>query len=805
MRPEMNPSACRPQGARAADSMSEVSEGTTGTSMSTRGSTYSEELHDLARHLGLSGPDQLAQDRFRVDRRKLEVMLRGPAAKDGTVEPADTFFQRVMDETVTHISWPSRLKIGAKSKKDPHIRISGKEDGVLTAKSKVMAVLDTRSNRVTMKMDVSYTDHSHIIGRGGLSIKSVMEETGCHIHFPDSNRNNPNEKSNQVSIAGEVEGVERARARVRELTPLIFSFELPILGSVPDPAAPYILKVQETYNVQVLFRTRPKLHSTLVLVKGCEWELSMVKEATMVLVKQMCDTLAGQVTIHMMMEISPHHHSIVVGKNHENLKQIIIRTGAKILFPDSTDPNIPPLKRSNVTISGGINNVYLARQQLIGMLPLLLIFDVPENSLTANMNAVDDLMNNLEVIIQMRNKPKQNTVSVTIKGLEKNASNIYEARRQLIGLKEPAVLASIPATYNALNQDPSPTFGSHPCNVDYLSPNLVGMNNMFLSPHCQSPMMDVGWNQVGVHYPHQLLLHHLLPRGHQLPRQERNPLSHFSFSMPDIAVTSGTGAPVMSNVVGGHSPLSSNASPLSSPCASPRNASPVQNLPAEHHSDQAAYNDSSEVRAPGFERQKRFFDYHQLKLQATQALQGQPKPSDLRVPTSSWAGYGFSQSSPSTVLKEQKLKEGIASQSSDIWAKNSLFSTAVSELGSSSPDLTTVSNNVTLSHSNHLESMPSNLLSVVSSVFSDLPALLASMGLEKYTQLFKSHEVDLATFQTLSETDLKEIGVSAFGARRKMLLCISELNKRSSQFRYSAAVGAERKISSSNTSLNENW
>lgn len=66
-----------------------------------------------------------------------------------------------------------------------------------------------------MKMDVSYTDHSHIIGKGGLSIKRVMEETRCHVHFPDSNRSNPNEKSNQVSISGDIEGVELARSRVR--------------------------------------------------------------------------------------------------------------------------------------------------------------------------------------------------------------------------------------------------------------------------------------------------------------------------------------------------------------------------------------------------------------------------------------------------------------------------------------------------------------------------------------------------------------------------------------------------------------
>lgn len=50
-------------------------------------------------------------------------------------------------------------------------------------------------------MDVSHTEHSHVIGKGGNNIKRVMEETGCHIHFPDSNRNNQAEKSNQVCLA----------------------------------------------------------------------------------------------------------------------------------------------------------------------------------------------------------------------------------------------------------------------------------------------------------------------------------------------------------------------------------------------------------------------------------------------------------------------------------------------------------------------------------------------------------------------------------------------------------------------------
>lgn len=40
-------------------------------------------------------------------------------------------------------------------------------------------------------MDVSHSDHSYIIGKGGFKIQQVMEETGCHIHFPDSNKPKP--------------------------------------------------------------------------------------------------------------------------------------------------------------------------------------------------------------------------------------------------------------------------------------------------------------------------------------------------------------------------------------------------------------------------------------------------------------------------------------------------------------------------------------------------------------------------------------------------------------------------------------
>lgn len=61
----------------------------------------------------------------------------------------------------------------------------------------------------------------------------------------------------------------------------------------------------------------------------------------------------------------------------------------------------------------------------------------------------------------------------------------------------------------------------------------------------------------------------------------------------------------------------------------------------------------------------------------------------------------------------------------------------------------------------------------MTSQWPDLATMLTSMGLEKYIGLFVSHEIDLTTFPSLTDQDLMELGVTAFGARRKMLLMIA--------------------------------
>lgn len=94
----------------------------------------------------------------------------------------------------------------------------------------------------------------------------------------------------------------------------------------------------------------------------------------------------------MVMEISPQHHKIVMGPGNETLRAITRRTGAQILFPDAKDPNIPSIKKSSVTITGHIHNVYAARQMLI-----VIFIDNSLNYFKVNMYLINSQIFNFRV------------------------------------------------------------------------------------------------------------------------------------------------------------------------------------------------------------------------------------------------------------------------------------------------------------------------------------------------------------------------------------------------------------------------
>ncbi|XP_069427751.1 protein bicaudal C homolog 1 isoform X6 [Ovis canadensis] len=834
---------------------------------------------DLVAGAPLHSPEW-SEERFRVDRKKLEAMLQ--AAAEGKGKSGEDFFQKIMEETNTQIAWPSKLKIGAKSKKDPHIKVSGKKEDVKEAKEMIMSVLDTKSNRVTLKMDVSHTEHSHVIGKGGNNIKKVMEETGCHIHFPDSNRNNQAEKSNQVSIAGQPAGVESARVRIRE--------------------------------------------------------------GTAMLLEHLAGSVASAIPVSTQLDIAAQHHLFMMGRNGSNIKHIMQRTGAQIHFPDPSNPQ----RKSTVYLQGTIESVCLARQYLMGCLPLVLMFDMKEE-IEVDPQFIAQLMEQLDVFISIKPKPKQPSKSVIVKSVERNALNMYEARKCLLGLESSGVSiatspspASCPAglacpsldilasaglgltglgllgpttlslntsttpnsLLNALNssvsplQSPSsgtpsptlwapplantssatgfsaiphlmipstaqatltnillsgvPTYGhTAPSPPPGLTPVDVHINTMqtdskkisaALNGHTQSPSIKYGAISTSSLGEKVLSANHGDPSRQTTGSEQTSPKSNPTEGCNDAFVE--VGMPRSPSHSGNAGDLKQMMCPSKVSCAKRQTVELLQGTKNSHlHTDRllsdpelsAAESPLADKKAPGSERaaeraaqqnnerarlaprpsyiNMQAFDYEQKKLLATKAMLKKPVVTEVRTPTNTWSGLGFSKSMPAETIKELRRanhvsykptmtttfegssmslsrsnsREHLGSGSeSDNWRdRNGIGPASHSEFAASIGSPKRKQNKSTehyLSSSNYMDCISSltgsngcNLNSSFKG--SDLPELFSKLGLGKYTDVFQQQEIDLQTFLTLTDQDLKELGITTFGARRKMLLAISELNK----------------------------
>uniref|UniRef100_A0A1A9WTZ7 SAM domain-containing protein n=1 Tax=Glossina brevipalpis TaxID=37001 RepID=A0A1A9WTZ7_9MUSC len=851
-----------PSTASAASAALGSSSGAPSDTQSEISSTDSDwsDIKTIANKLGITNPEELYTERFKVDRQKLEQMIKAESYIQD-LNGAQFFFENVSKKTEVHISWPCRLKIGAKSKKDPHVRIVGKSEKVAKAKELVLASLDSKGTRVIMKMDVSYTDHSYIIGRGGNNIKRIMEETSTHIHFPDSNRSSSTEKSNQVSLCGSLEGVEKARALVRLSTPLLMSYELPVMpmDSQPDRTTPYVELVEQKYNVQVIFSSRPKLHSSLVLVKGAEKDAEQVQEATQTLIKVSCGDIASQILVHMQLEISPQHHEIVKGRNNANLLSIMERTQTKIIFPDLKDMNVKPLKKSQVNIIGTINGVYKARQQLIGNLPIALIFDFPDNENEAAFAM--SLRPKDGVYIGLRQKQRQSGLAIVVKSLEKFIDKAYQARHDILSLTTPLVVPEIPETYfmpqdkglnvvdlallssllefHAENQRPpkgTPNWrfqSSDKVNTNKNNNNnnddqkILNEQQQNKNPYDLRPTPS----QKTVCLPTEKYLqmhNNNLKQQHQQQQEQQavstaSAISNLNSSYLQMLPPQ---PPMPSNFqrLSPRNSFSNNTSgyqSYSSSTTSLEQAYPPFGLSGAHtnifggqhpstfspdsnYSSQGAYsrvgrrssdgvllglNNSSSSSmlsmTPNSAESYRNLHYDPNICQRTmgyKAMERLPMAGELRTPNANWMGMGLSGTSPAHLetVNNWPLGAGILNSPYNLGTTTGVI------------DATPTNRRLQLHQCN------------------DMQSLLVALGLEHYIKIFLLNEIDMDIFRTLTEENLIELGIAAFGARKKLLVAIHTLqtheaansfmpcatsNNSSPRFSGSAAPGAERRPS----------
>ncbi|XP_067239322.1 bicaudal C homolog 2 [Chanodichthys erythropterus] len=681
----------------------------------------------------------------------------------------------------------------------------------------ILELLETKVNKVTLKIDVTHTEHSHVIGKGGGNIKKVMEDTSCHIHFPDSNRNNgTGEKSNQVSIAGPVQGVESARRQIRELQPLVLTFDLPVTlvgGVVADTGSPVIQHVAQAFGVSVSFRTQPKLYCSTCSVRGVQGNTAAVKKATCVLMELLLGSGLTGVMVSTQLDVTSQQHLFLLGQNGANFLTVMHQTNTQIILPDLSAPQHTP----SLLIQGTADGVCLARQQLMDCLPVCLMFDLKDEG-DSDPRKLAQMMQSLGVFISVKPKVKQTAKSVVVKGLERNIINLYEARRLLLGLdsSEVSVMTKNLCDVSATTKTPvDPLVANNGITSYWL--NLL-MQQLCLTETGAVPSPDAVIGCLsGKPRPTP-------PPGLAVSSEDgRIGLKGVESKLEKIPENDDQQTQAeMENCGTLHAEVTEVREVVAKPTVSSRRGSQSE---ASREPNQPLTSERSvrvEVDGVYLNRDRRCslrifpsadphnedHEYERKKLLANQAMQQKPVVTEVRTPTDTWSGLGFSKSMPTDAVRELRAvsrrcyrpynnqqqswssqcgKERIWNGSdSENWRerRGSLSSSPPSLSSSSSFPAYSLSSARTsegyLTSSEGGATVSRHLIgsSPSSAHTDDLIELLAQLGLEKYIDIFQQQEIDYQTFLTLSDEDLKEVGVNTFGARRKMILAITDLSKK---------------------------
>ncbi|CAB3406834.1 unnamed protein product [Caenorhabditis bovis] len=196
-------------------------------------------------------------------------------------------------------------------------------------------------------------------------------------------------------------------------------------------------------------------------------------------------------------------------------------------------------------------------------------------------------------------------------------------------------------------------------------------------------------------------------------------------------------------------------------------------------------------------------DRSEMLIKATQVIFDDTilTNSTPRYPTDLWSGYGFSCSLPADLLKGMMNlstddETARASRDSDPPSTRSALCSVqeedeLSDFSISSP------NNC----SRIIEKKPKNIFSASTSAFesptlpyelqwdinyfTDPSMVLAQIGCSEYMTQLRDQEIDMHAFLLLDEQNLKDIGVSTIGARKKIHHAILKLRESARQNGYS--------------------
>lgn len=211
-------------------------------------------------------------------------------------------------------------------------------------------------NNYKLEVPIYKQFHKFIIGKGGVNIKKIRDETGTKIELPAEGSD-----SDVIIITGKQPNVELAQQKIlaiqNELDNIVTTdiiipakFHNSIIGA-KGRLIHSIMK--ECGGVKITF-PKEGVGSDKVTIRGPKDDVDKAKKQLVELTneKQLSSFTAE-------IKAKPEHHKFLIGRNGVNIKKVRDKTGARIIFPNDNDED-----RESITIVGKKESVLEAKAEL---------------------------------------------------------------------------------------------------------------------------------------------------------------------------------------------------------------------------------------------------------------------------------------------------------------------------------------------------------------------------------------------------------------------------------------------------------
>ncbi|XP_020289119.1 vigilin [Pseudomyrmex gracilis] len=250
-----------------------------------------------------------------------------------------------------------QITIPGPGEKGDIVKIRGpKEDVDKCHKHLMKLVKELNESNYVLEVPIFKQFHKFVIGKGGVNIRKIREETQTKIDLPAEG-----EKSDVITITGKKENVEKAKEMIQKIQnelANIVTEEITIppkfYNSLIGTGGKLIHSIMEDCGgVTIKFPTAES-KSDKVSIRGPKDDVEKAKAQLLELSNEkQLSSYSAEVRAKVQ------HHKFLIGKNGANIKKIRESTGARIVFPTEDDQD-----KEVITIMGKKEAVEKAKAEL---------------------------------------------------------------------------------------------------------------------------------------------------------------------------------------------------------------------------------------------------------------------------------------------------------------------------------------------------------------------------------------------------------------------------------------------------------